>query len=128
MAAAASARKPQPASGESDNPLSLDDDEPPAKTRPTATARKAPTASKGDKSEKSAKSGKKRRGPARRLGRGRDSHRQGAINPFWLLGGLSVLAVGVLAIGLFALMRSVDKKAEEEAARGRATRVEPNGS
>ena len=111
MAAASEVRKPKPAAGEPGNPLPLgDDDEPPAKTRPTAAPRKAPTASKNEKGDQPAKASKKRRNEEWDED---ETRTKPAINPFILVGGLGILAVGVLAIGLFVLMRSADEKAEE---------------
>jgi hypothetical protein len=113
VAAAANARKPKPAEGEPGNPLSLgDDDEPPARARPVS---RKPT-SKGEKSEKSdkpAKSGKKKRVAEWEED---ETRTKGGINPVWFLGGLGVLAVGVLAVGMFFLTRHFDQLAEEEAA------------
>ncbi|QJW94119.1 hypothetical protein [Frigoriglobus tundricola] len=103
VAAAAEVRKPKITPGEPGNPLPLDDP-PPAPPAP------AP---------KPANAARKRRAEAR----DEDEPRAAlAINPVWLLGGLCVLAVGVLVLGVFVLSRHVDPSEEEAAAAARRER------
>ncbi len=106
IAAAAEARKPKAAPGEPGNPLPLEDEAPPPKARPTATSRKAPA------TEKAAKPPKKRRNEDWDEDETRVA---GAINPFWLLGGLGVLVFGLLALGTFFFLRQSERRADQAA-------------
>ncbi len=105
VATAAVVRKPKPARGEPGNSIPLDEAPPPANSRKSAKL--------GPKDAKPKSPAEKRR--VAELDDDENRFATG-INPLYFVGGLAVLAAGVLVLGVFAFSRYSDRKAEEVAA------------